>query len=92
MNAIELLDKFIEEENYYNDVGNVHFEFALENFSNDEFLEDIKKIFEYIFWENKQKEAQKPIIEKQKAIQKKARKRTKELKMKNLKTKKKQQW
>ena len=88
----ELLDKFIEEENYYNDVGNVHFEFALENFSNDEFLEDIKKFFEYIFWENKQKEAQKPLIEKQKAIQKEARKRANDFKMSKLKPTKKQLW
>lgn len=88
----ELLDKFIEEENYYHDVGNAHFEFALENFSNDEFLEDIKKFFEYIFWENKQKEAQKPLIEKQKAIQKEARKRANDFKMSKLKPTKKQLW
>mgnify|MGYP005758924785 CR=1 FL=1 len=92
MNANELLDKFIEEENYYNDVGSAHFEFALENFSNDEFLSDIKKFFEYIFWELKQKEAQKPLIERQKALQKEARKRANDFKMSKLKPTKKQLW
>ena len=88
----ELLDKFIEEENYYAQVGNVHFEFALDNFSNDEFLGDIIKFFKYIFWENKQKEALKPLLEKQKAIQKEARKRANDYKMSKLKPTKKQLW
>ena len=88
----ELLDKFIEEENYYNEVGSAHFEFALENFSNDEFLSDILKFFDFVFWEIKQKEAQKPLIERQKAIQKEARKRANDFKMSKLKPTKKQLW
>ena len=85
MSESELLDKFIEEENYYRDVGSPHFEFALENFSNEEFLRDLKKFFSYIFWELEQKEAQKPLIERQKAIQKEARKRANDYKMTKLK-------
>ncbi len=92
LNENELLDKFIEEENYYSEVGSPHFEFALENFSNDEFLSDIKKFFSYIFWELEQKEAQKPLIERQKAIQKEARKRANDFKMSKLKPTKKQLW
>lgn len=90
--ADELLDKFIEDENYYNDVGSAHFEFALENFSNDEFLDDIKKFFKYCFWESEQKEAQRPLIERQKALQKEARKRANDYKMSKLKPTKKQLW
>ena len=92
LNENELLDKFIEEENYYSEVGSPHFEFALENFSNDEFLSDIKKFFSYIFWELEQKEAQKPLIERQKAIQKEAIKRANYFKMSKLKPTKKQLW
>lgn len=88
----DLLDKFIEEEEYYNAVGQPHFEFALENFSNDEFLDDIQKYFEYVFWEIKQKEALKPIIEKKKAYEKEARKRANDFKMSKLKPTKKQLW
>lgn len=88
----ELLDKFIEEENYYMDVGSPHFEFALDNFSNDEFLGDVIKFFKYIFWENKQKEALKPLLERQKASQKEARKRANDYKMSKLKPTKKQLW
>ncbi len=88
----ELLDKFIEEENYYKDIGSIHFEFVIENFSNDEFLSDIKKFFSYVFWEFKQKEAQKPLILRQKAIQKEARKRANDFKMSKLKPTKKQLW
>lgn len=88
----ELLDKFIEEENYYNEVGSAHFEFALENFSNDEFLSDILKYFDFVFWEIKQKEAQKPLIEKQKAHAKELRKKANDFKMSKLKPTKKQLW
>ena len=92
LNENELLDKFIEEENYYSEVGSPHFEFALENFSNDAFLSAIKKFFSHIFWELEQKEAQKPLIERQKAIQKEARKRANDFKMSKLKPTKKQLW
>lgn len=86
----ELLDMFIEEENYYNDVGSPHFEFALENFNNDEFLEDIKKFFRYVFWELEQKRALEPLILRQKELAKQARARANDFKMSKLKPTKKQ--
>ena len=92
LNENELLNRFIEEENYYNNVGLPHFEFALENFLNDEFLNDVKKFFSYVFWEIEQKEAQKPILEHQKAMQKEARKRANDFKMSKMKPTKKQLW
>lgn len=92
LNKEELLDKFIEEEEYYKNVGQVHFEFALENFSNSEFLDDILKYFSFVFWEIEQKEALKPIIERQKAYQKEQRKRANDFKMSKLKPTKKQLW
>lgn len=92
LSEFELLDKFIEEENYYNDVGSPHFEFALENFENQEFLDDIIKFFRFCFWELEQKEALKPLLERQKALAKEARKRANDFKMSKLKPTKKQLW
>ena len=92
LNKNDLLDKFIKEEEYYEKIGQPHFEFALENFSKDEFLNDILKYFDFVFWEIQQKEALKPIIDKQKAYQKELRARANDFKMSKLKPTKKQLW
>ena len=77
----KILQLFIEEENYYNNVGNPHFEWIIEYFDDDLFIKELKILIN----ENKKqlelKEKQKPYIEKQKEIAKQQRKKASELKM-----------
>lgn len=72
----EILQLFIEEENYYNNVGNPHFEWIIEYFDDDLFIKELKILIN----ENKKqlelKEKQKPYIEKQKEIAKQQRKKS----------------
>ena len=42
LSTADILDKFIEEENYYRDIDNPHFEFILEYLDNDEFFREFK--------------------------------------------------
>ncbi|MBR1907541.1 hypothetical protein IJ818_01230 [bacterium] len=77
----EILNKFIEDEIYYFNVGNPHFEFLKdfiehEQFQNDalKYIQECKKYYEY-------KDSQKPFIEKQKEFEKQKRKFLQEKKM-----------
>ena len=81
LGADEILNKFLEDEKYYLEIKASRFPF-LENLIDDRiFLEDTKKyILECIkYYEYKEK--QKPIIEAQKAFEKKKRKFLQEVKM-----------
>lgn len=77
----EILDKFFEDERYYFEINNPHFEF-LENYLDDEnFLSDTKlyliecrKYYDY-------KKKQEPIIQAQKEFEKKKRAFLREVKM-----------
>lgn len=86
----DIFDKFIEEENYYNDIGNPHFEFIIEYFENEDFYKDFKIYARTVFDELKYKEAQKPILEAQKAKAKEFRKKAQDFKMSKMKPTKKQ--
>ena len=86
----DILDKFIEEETYYFEIDNPHFEFIIEYFDNEEFLRDFKLFVKSVFDELKYKEAQKPIIEAQKAKAKEFRKKAQDFKMGKMKPTKKQ--
>ena len=86
----DIIDKFIEDETYYNEINNPHFEFVLPFLSDDNFLRDMKTFIDAVFYELKQKEAMKPLIEKQKQFQKEQRKRANDFKMSKLKPTKKQ--
>ncbi len=90
LSTADILDKFIEEEAYYRDIDNPHFEFILEYLNNDEFFREFKIYTESIFEELKYKEAQKPIIEAQKAKAKELRKKAQDYKMSKMKPTKKQ--
>ncbi len=79
LSADDIFDKFIEEENYYNDIENPHFEFIIEFLESEDFYKDFKY-----------KEAQKPIIEAQKAKAKEFRKKAQDFKMSKMKPTKKQ--
>lgn len=86
----DILDKFIEEENYYADINNPHFEFILEYLENEDFFRDFKLFAKSVFEEIKYKELQKPIIEARKAKEKEFRKKAQDFKMRTMKPTKKQ--
>lgn len=90
LSADDIFDKFIEEENYYNDIENPHFEFIIEFLESEDFYKDFKLYAKLVFEELKFKEAQKPIIEAQKAKAKEFRKKAQDFKMSKMKPTKKQ--
>lgn len=77
----ELLEKFIEDEEYYFKINNPHFEFLKDYLYEDDFrketllyLTECRKYYDY-------KESQKPLIEKQKQFEKEKRAFLQEVKM-----------
>ena len=86
----ELINKFLEDEKYYLDIDNPHFEFVKDYFNDDRFYNDLKKFFVFCFYEQKQKELMQPYIDKQKELAKIQRKKAQEYKMSKLKPTKKQ--
>lgn len=86
----DIFDKFAEEENYYFEINNPHFEFIVEYLENEEFIRDFKLFAKAVFQEMKYKELQKPILEAQKAKAKELRKKAQDFKMSKMKPTKKQ--
>ena len=90
LRAEEILDKFIEDEKYYLELNNPHFEFLEplldEEYFQKESLSYIKECRRYYDY----KISQKPLIEKQKEFDKKKRVFLQELKMSKDKPTKKQ--
>ena len=86
----EILDLFIEDEQYYYNIKNPHFEWIIEQFEDEKFLKELK----ILIIENKkaleEKEKQKPYLEKQKQFAKEQRKKATEFKMSKEKPSKKQ--
>jgi len=80
----DIFDKFTE------DIENPHFEFIIEYLENEDFYKDFKIYAKSIFDELKYKEAQRPVIEAQKAKAKEFRKKVQDYKMSKLKPTKKQ--
>ncbi len=90
LNSDEIIDKFLEDEKYYIEIGNPHFEFVNDYFESDDFYKDLKKFFEFCTWEKHQLELMEPYINKQKEFAKAQRKKAQEYKMSKLKPTKKQ--
>ena len=90
LNSEELAYKFLEDEKYYLDMNNPHFEFVGEYLEDDIFFKELKKFFDFCAYEKKQKELLEPYLDKQKEIAKQMRKRAQEFKMSKLKPTKKQ--
>lgn len=85
----EILDKFLEEEQYYFKIGQTHFHFVVENLENEAFLAEILKFIEAVLYHLEMLEKQKPYADKQKEFAKQARKKAQDFKMsKELPTKK----
>ncbi len=86
----DLAYKFLEDEKYYIDIENPHFEFIKDYFEDEIFFNDLKKFFKYCAFEKEQTELLKPYREKQKEYEKLQRKKAAEYKMSKLKPTKKQ--
>ena len=86
----EIAYKFLEDEKYYLDIENPHFEFVGEYLEDDNFFNDLKKFLKYCEWENNQKKAMEPYLERQKELAKIQRKKAADFKMSKLKPTKKQ--
>ena len=76
-----LVEEFIEEEYYYNEVGNPNFEWIFEYFEKDSFINEIKSYISFLLFEIEQKEKQKPFLEEQKKRAKEIKKQAQEFKM-----------
>lgn len=86
----ELIAKFLDDEKYYIEIENPHFEFVSEYFNDDRFYSDLEKYFSYLEYEKKAREKLEPYLEKQKELAKIQRKKAAEFKMSKLKPTKKQ--
>lgn len=86
----EIIELFMEDEQYYFEVNNPHFEWIIDCFEVESFIKELKILIN----ENKKlleiKEKQKPFLEKQKKIAKEQRKKASEFKMSKEKPTKKQ--
>ena len=90
LNVDELIDKFLEDEKYYIQIENPHFEFLTDYFEDEKFYIELKKFFDFCAYEKRQKDLMKPYLDKQKELAKAMRKKAQEYKMSKLKPTKKQ--
>ena len=90
LDSLSLVDKFLEDEKYYLDISQPHFEFIKDYLDDDKFLNELKKYFDFLKYEEEQKAYYQPYIDKQKEIAKQMRKKAQEYKMSKLKPTKKQ--
>jgi hypothetical protein len=56
LSAIEIIDKFYEDEKYYLDIEKPHFEFIKDYFEDENFYIDLKKYVDFCKYEQEQKE------------------------------------
>ncbi len=90
LNSSDILDKFIDDELYYQKLNASRFPFLAEFIENDEFISDTKKYINECIKYYQYKEKQKPIIQAQKEFEKNKRKFLQEVKMSKEKPTKKQ--
>jgi len=89
LNAEKILEKFLDDEKYYLELGTSRFPFLADYIDNDDFVRDTEAYIAECLRYYKYKESQKPIIMAQKEFEKKKRKFLQEVKMsKELPTKK----
>ena len=90
VSAEDILDKFLEDEKYYLELNASRFPFLADVIEDDDFLRDTKDYIKECVKYYDYKEKQRPIIEAQKAFEKKKRKFLQEVKMSKEKPTKKQ--
>lgn len=88
----EIKDKFLEDEKYYLDIENPHFEFLRDYFDDENFLKDLKRYLDFLSYQDEQLKKAEPYLQKQKELAKIARKKAQDYKMSKLKPTKKQLW
>lgn len=66
----KIINKFIDDEYYYNEVGNPHFEWVIEFLDDEEFIKEVKFLVKKYIFEFEQKEKQKPFLDAMKQKQK----------------------
>ncbi|MEI8377846.1 MAG: hypothetical protein WCF95_04820 [bacterium] len=76
-----LYEEFLEEQHYYIKIGQPYFGFIADFIEEVEFLRDLKFCIKDLCFKQKQKELQKPFLEKQKLFVKEQRKKAQEFKM-----------
>ena len=86
----EIKDKFLEDEKYYLDIENPHFEFLGDYFDDENFLKDLKRYLDFLSYQDEQLKKAEPYLQKQKELAKIARKKAQDYKMSKLKPTKKQ--
>lgn len=77
----QIIEKFLEDETYYYELNNPHFEWVVPFFENDAFLKDLKIHTKECFKQAEYKKKQQPYLEKQKAYAKKLKKAAREKKL-----------
>ena len=70
LSSEELVYKFLEDEKYYLDIENPHFEFVKDYLEDDLFFKELKKFFDFCVYEKRQKDLMEPYLDKQKQIAK----------------------
>ncbi len=90
LSKTEIIDKFFEDEKYYIDINNPHFEFMKDYFDDEKFYRDIEKYIDFLIYESQQKKLMEPYLQKQKELMKIQRKKAQDYKMSKLKPTKKQ--
>jgi hypothetical protein len=76
-----LYEEFLEEQHYYINIGQPYFGFISDFIEQEDFLKGLKFCIKDLCFKQKQKELQKPYLEKQKQIAKEQRKKSQEFKM-----------
>ena len=77
----EILNIFIEEETYYLEVKNPHFEWVIPHFEDDRFIKELKNLIKQYKLRQEEKDRQKPYIEKQKQYLKEQNKKLRDAKI-----------
>jgi hypothetical protein len=81
MDKVFLCEEFVEEQRYYIEIAQPYFSFMEEVIDDDNFLKDLKICIGDLLFKQEQKEALKPLREKQKEFAKQQRKRAQQIKM-----------
>jgi hypothetical protein len=76
-----LYEEFLEEQYYYINIGQPYFCFMKDFIDDEDFLKSLKFCIKDLCFKLKQKELQKPFLEKQKLFAKEQRKKSQEFKM-----------
>lgn len=90
LSSLDIIDKFLEDEKYYIEIENPHFEFLKDYFEDDLFLKELKKYFDFLSFQNEQLKQMEPYLQKQKELLKIQRKKAQEFKMSKMPPTKKQ--